>query len=262
MATHNSGTDDTDRPPSLESGRLLESIRSELKKSGGELQKFLSLAESLREIVPDERKRYAAAFKALHESSGTAKGDILAAIENQLSALRGQKERLKESFAAKSEERKGLLANLEGIKSRMSALREGLRKLEEEEKAVLARIASEEEETRKAEKAVDSITGSIEKELHEVRDKVSGFLADGTAFAAEPEPESPADVFLREEHPEEAPEADSPLISPVSDTPPADTPPAVATGAGGKPCPSCRNRMDWYEVDRKWKCFVCGHEED
>lgn len=262
MADHNSGTNKAERPPSLESGQLLESIRSELRKSGGELQKFLSLAESLREIVPDERKRYAAAFKALHESSGTTRGDILAAVESQLSALKGQKERLMESFAAKGEERKALLAKHDGIKSRMSALRETLKKLEEEEKAVLSLIAAGEEETRKAEKAVGSITGSIEKELHEAREKVSAFLAEGKDSAAETESASPGDAFLNEESPEETPEAESPLISPVSDTPPADTPPAVATEAGGKPCPSCRNRMDWYEVDRKWKCFVCGHEED
>lgn len=252
-----SGTNNSDGPLSLESGRLLESIRSELRKSGGELQKFLSLAESLREIIPDERKRLAAAFKALHESSGTTTNDILTSVENQLSVLRSQKERLMESFSAGGEERKALLANLDGIKSRMSALREGLRKLEEEEKAVLSRIAAEEEEARKAEKTVDSITGSIEKELHEIKEKVSRFLAEGIDFSAGPGSESPGDVFLQEETEEETPEAEAPLKSPVSETPPADAPETQ-----GKPCPSCRNKMDWYEVDGKWKCFVCGHEED
>lgn len=251
-----SGTNNPDSL-SLESGRLLESIRSELRKSGGELQKFLSLAESLREIIPDERKRLAAAFKALQESSGTTTNDILTSVENQLSALKGQKERLMESFSARTEERTTLLTNLDGIKSRITALREGLRKLEEEEKAVLSRIAAEEEETRKAEKTIDSITGSIEKELHEIKEKVSRFLAEGSDFSAGPEPESPADVFLQEEAQEEAPEVETPLTSPVSETPPAN-----ATEAQGKPCPSCRNRMDWYEVDGKWKCFVCGHEEE
>jgi len=28
-----------------------------------------------------------------------------------------------------------------------------------------------------------------------------------------------------------------------------------------KSCPVCSNPMDWYSVDKNWKCFVCGHEE-
>jgi len=28
-----------------------------------------------------------------------------------------------------------------------------------------------------------------------------------------------------------------------------------------KNCPVCSNPMDWYSVDKNWKCFVCGHEE-
>lgn len=244
-----------EQPLSLESGRFLESIRAEIKKAGGELQKFLSLVESLREIIPDEAKRYAAAYKAIQESSGITKDEILGAAENQLSALKNQKDIIAESFTAPDTGNNPLASKLEETRTRISEFKGALKKLEEEEKEILASLAAEKERSRKAEKGLDSLIRSIEEEIVDIRDKVLCYLIQDSSLSIVPESEPLEDMGPEGEYTDAEPEAD--LISPMSGEPPAD-----AKGAKVKPCPSCQNRMDWYEMDRKWKCFVCAHEED
>jgi DNA repair exonuclease SbcCD ATPase subunit len=249
------GAENMEQPLSLESSRFLESIRAEIKKAGGELQKFLSLVESLREIIPDEAKRYEAASKALQESAGITRDAILAAAENQLSALGNQKKRIAQSVTAPDAVNNPLASKLEETRTRISEFKGALRKLQDEEKEILASLASEEKKGKTAEKGLDSLIRSIEEEIGEIRDKVLCYLIQGGSLSIVPESEPLENMHAAGEHTDAEPEAD--LISPMSVEPPAD-----AKDAGVRPCPSCQNRMDWYEVDGKWKCFVCAHEED
>lgn len=238
---------------SLNGGQLIEGIRSELEKESGVLRKFLGLVESLRDIVPEEDKRYHAALESLSQTIGVSKEDIVRAADRQLSEFENQKKSFALSLVERRAEMKVLLARANHIRSEASRLQEEINRLEEEEKSILANVKAEEAALRTTEENFAVAVEKLEKEIGETRSRIRRYLLEGAPPPDEPlmrlHVEDDAETVVGGE------EADD-----FGDT--TLRPPAEKASVNTKTCPNCKNQMDWYDFDKKWKCFVCAHEAD
>jgi hypothetical protein len=102
-------------------------------------------------------------------------------------------------------------------------------------------------------------------------EKISTCMSKG-AEQEEPPPEKKAKDVRGKAVEEEKKEEEAPSI--VEETPagfgvtaPIDLPDSIpaknkkAASKGGKKCAICNGDMDYYSSEKKWQCFVCGHEE-
>jgi predicted nucleic acid-binding Zn-ribbon protein len=239
------------KPLSLNVGQLLEKVRCEIEKDSGELKKFLDLVESFRDIVPEEDKRYHAAMKALTHDSGSGKEALLSAADRRLSELENQKKSFALSLAGRRAEMKVLLAKPDRLKDEISRLKEELRRLEEEENNVLTNFAAEEKALTTTEEKFSAMAEALEKEILEIRRRITRYLFEGAA---------PPDGHLMQLD-IDADDAVSPSGEEADGFEGATFRLEAGEASGNtKPCPNCRNQMNWYDFDKKWKCFVCAHE--
>jgi DNA repair exonuclease SbcCD ATPase subunit len=238
---------------SLNGSQLIESIRSEIEKENGVLRKFLGLVESLRDIVPEEDKRYHAALESLSQAIGVSKEDIVRAADRQLSELENQRKSFALSLVERRAEMKVLLARANHIKSEASRLQEEIHRLEEEEKRILAKVKAEEAALRTTEENFTAVVEKLEKEIGETRRRITRYLLEGA-----PPPDEP----LMHPHMEEFAGTRAVGEDPDDFGDTTLRPAAEKTSVNTKTCPNCQNQMDWYDFDKKWKCFVCAHEVD
>lgn len=215
-------------------GRLRQGIRDEMQKEGGPLGKFLGLVESFREIIPDEDKRYSAALKALAQASDLSPEDILGAAESRLSDFKKLEQGLSSAADGWREDLKELEARSREIKAQISQLQDRLRQLQEEEGEVLDRLAAGEEGISSAVERAGAVLKDLEQEIKEIKGKIVLNI----------DREAPSGV----------------------ETAPAEGRrqkggPSSGAAQGKRACPNCSGQMDWYEVEKTWKCFVCAHEE-
>jgi DNA repair exonuclease SbcCD ATPase subunit len=221
-----------DRP---KAGSLLrEELGKEIEGEGEALGKFLGLVESFAEIIPEEDRRHSAALKALAQTSGLQPEDILRAADSRLLKLKKLGEGLSAAAESWREDLGALEARAAEMRGRISKLREQLQGLEEEEKEILDRMASGDEELDWAKEAIEKATGDLARDINDIKEKLAKYCAEEAPAKARPTQGDGGRKIKR---------------------------PSAKGSAGGRTCPNCRGRMDWYEVERTWKCFVCAHEE-
>ncbi len=139
------------------------------------------------------------------------------------------------------------------IKSEISRLREEIHRLEEEEKRTLAEVTAEDKALRTTEENFASAVETLEKEISETRGRVTRYLFEGAAPLEEPlvHPDMEADAGASAPG-EELDDFEGMALQPGGEKASGNT----------KTCPNCQNQMDWYDFDKKWKCFVCAHEAE
>ncbi|GAB4389613.1 MAG: hypothetical protein Kow0025_16050 [Thermodesulfovibrionales bacterium] len=215
---------------------LLEDMRSEVVGKGEAVQKFLGLTGALEEVVPDEERRHEAAMKALFHATGLSGEDLLAAADRQLAEIKRQKE----SFALTADRwRRDLgehFSRAREIREEMEALRRRLSELEEEQKAASSGL-------RRGEKEISDAEARFASEARELQAGIEGVISSIRSVVS--------GKALRVRPPEAA-KASGPREG-------GDT--ALTESDNRRICSNCKCPMDWHEMGKVWKCFVCASEE-
>jgi predicted nucleic acid-binding Zn-ribbon protein len=281
--------------------QLADQIRTEISKRGEQLTKFLALVASFEDDIPNEAKRYAAAIKAMTAAAGLKKEDLLAAADQQITALDEQRNELLSSMAERRSELKIKEQKAKDIRKQIDLLTESIKRLEGEEKELVIAVASGETEVRTLESKLGDVIKGIEKDVTAIKDKINekfekpdttavpenvsremeqraeaaiSSMVDKTkesvASSAEKGigPEEPKESYedeVEDEKPGRKRAADEEEHSGTLKSPiemaADDSDSEKGASEKKKTCPVCSNPMDWYSVDENWKCFVCGHEE-
>jgi hypothetical protein len=293
----------------MQDDQISDEIRSEIKKEGENLGRFLDLVESFRAIIPDEGKRYYAAFTALSKTMGLDRDMITEAADKQLEALKKQEDGLSQKVKEKRDELDSLTSKAKSLRKEITVLQESIGRLEKEEKDIVDNISSEENKIKLMEEGFDNVVKEIKDGIIAVRGKVVDYLSEenlkkeaAASDAASGLPEAdatPEPVALEKPEEVSAPsgpgdDAKTEETDAASSLPEADATPEpvalekpeevfVPSGpsdddqAGAStltdpfaentekkkehPCPICNSGMDWYSMEKKWKCYTCGHEE-
>lgn len=209
--------------------RLVEEMRRETMEKGEEVQKFLGLCEALEDVVPDQEKRHVAAMKALFHSTGLSGEDVLAAADRQLSELKSQKEGFALAADRWRRDLEGHFSRAREIRQEMESLRRRIAELEKEEKDASSGLRKGEKEISAAEAGFASTAETLEAEIGKVKDRILGVVS-GKKASAPRGGKTGGDAPLEE-----------------SDN--------------RKICANCKCPMDWHEIGKVWKCFVCANEQ-
>jgi hypothetical protein len=241
---------------SLEGGKLAEEIRKEIEREGEPLKKFLELVDSFTDIIPEEDKRFNAALKALGHSGGLGRKDVVGAADRQIEELKKQQDIFSYSVAHRRRELKSMGTKSREIRTQVAELRDRILKLEAREQEMLSNMEEGEREITSAEESFGSIVKELGREIAGIKQRILHHIPGET-------PEGEKTVVETPPRPREKPRASAPTAAPAAKKPaPALRPPAEKKASGSaRQCTVCNNQMDWYEVEKKWKCFVCAHEE-
>jgi len=209
------------------------------------------LLASFREIIPDEKQRYLAALKALSTTSKLGPQEIVKAINGQLEELKVLEKGLVPTLPGWRDELKAMEARSQQLKGEIAQLRERIGQLENEEKTVLAGIAARGKELELAEKTMKDLFADIEAEVISIKKKVEEFSAE--APAAQPAP--PAAQSSPKKEPQKNGVPSEQKGGTQAASPPVDT-------KFERKCPMCGGRFNLLELEKKWQCYTCAHEEE
>jgi hypothetical protein len=201
------------------------------------------LLASFREIIPDEKQRYLAALKALSTTSKLGPQEIAKAVNGQLEELKVLEKGLIPTLPGWRDELKAMGARSQQLKGEIVQLRERIAQLENEERAVLTGIAAREKELELAEKTMKALFADIEAEITAVKKKVEEFTTDAPAAQPGPVKEPPKNGVPGEQK-----------AGIQAAPPPQDT-------KFERKCPMCGGRLNLLELEKKWQCYTCAHEE-
>ncbi|HAD04341.1 MAG: hypothetical protein A2005_01870 [Desulfuromonadales bacterium GWC2_61_20] len=166
--------------PAPVDGKLRQELQQQLAKEGPLLGQFLELAASLGELIPQESASYQAALRALEQTGGASKADILASVDNQLAALASERTIFAESVEKKLAAQQATTRKSEEIRARISELQKSIQALEQEEQQLFAKMASEEKLIRTAQMRFDSAAREVERELRSKLEKIRNYLPDSS----------------------------------------------------------------------------------
>jgi hypothetical protein len=248
---------------------LLKEIMDSIQQEGIELTKFLDMVASFADDIAEEHKRYRAAIKAMKQASGIDQYDVMKAADTSLEGKRA--------------DFKQLVSRAAEIDRKLKELNKQVQELERERSIISDRRAAKEKEIGAVEESYKSVAEHLSKQIGQVKDKLSKYLSED--FKGEPVVEAlvageplAAQVDVFTPGPTEGGQGDmarekdqGPVDSPL-DTPglqvssPMDNDAASEKGEGTqtrkqKECSSCSGLMDWYAMEKVWKCYACGHEE-
>lgn len=240
-----------------DSSGLLKALRSDVEKSGEIIQRFLGSVESMADIVPDEEKRYIAAFKSLASAMGLTRKDIAQAADQQIAELKKKRESFSDTLSGRRTELAGMQDRRAAIKPLIEQLQSALTKIQGREKDFSETIKAEERGLKEAEDGYEKILKDIEKDVTDTKNKILRYISEGPKPAA-PEPAPPA----QQKRPSPQPQQQKARPAAPAD-PGVKDPFAVGapSGKGVRSCPVCSSEMDFYGKEKSWKCYVCGHEE-
>jgi len=156
--------------------KLRQELLQQLAKEGPLLGQFLELAASLAELIPQESASYQAALRALEQTGGASKDEILASVDNQLAALANEKSVFAESVQKKLAAQQTSTRKGEEIRARISDMQKAIQALEQEEQQLFAKMASEEKLIRTAQMRFDSAAREVERELRSKQEKIRNYL--------------------------------------------------------------------------------------
>jgi hypothetical protein len=211
--------------------------------------------------------------------------DVLKAVDEQVEELHNQRKNMAASVAEQKSLVKLKQKKAQELRSQINLLSDSIKRLEQEEKDILISVATGETEIKMIEERLDAVIHLLRKEIEDIKGRLTSNLAkpapepeagpkpgkpvkkasvkeeEEALTDAEEEEERPRRKRAREEEEEEENGVTSPLDSALESPMEEETPSDKQKKARQKPCPVCSNQMDWYSYDKKWKCFVCGHEE-
>lgn len=230
--------------------RLREEIKNVIESEDTIFGKLIGVAESFREIIPEERQRYSAAIKALSATSKISRQEIVKAVNTQLEELKILEKVLLGTHGWRVE-LKAMEAKSSEMKDEITKLREKIGRLETEEKEILNGIALREKEMELVEKAVGKLFADIGTEIGYIKKRVE---EPPTGEHAIYQPVPPGDSMKSGIPGEEkgGGEQKSKILEPSA--PPQDT-------GLHKKCPMCGGRMDLQMNGEMWLCYSCAYEE-
>ena len=277
--------------------RLRDELKSIIENEDTLFGKLSGLAESLREVIPDEKPRYHAVVAAVSMTTKLSRQEIIGALANQLEEFKILEKGLLSSLPGR-DELTAMEARSRDKRDEIAKLREKIGQLESEEKGILNDMAAREKEAGLVEKTVGELFTDIGAGIAGLKEKIEAFTADSAvsqkdrsgdsiSFGKEKseagqKSEIRASSALRElpmssgKKKIEAFTADSEVSQPV---PPGDAVFPIEEKGGGeqagetrgpsapqdtefqKKCPMCGGRMDFLIMDKKWMCYSCAFEE-
>ena len=229
--------------------RLRDELKKVIESEDTIFGKFLGLAESFREIIPDEKQRYNAAIKALSTTSKVSTRDIVTAVNNQLEELKILEKVLLSAPSGGRDDLKVMEAKSQELREEISKLREKIGQLESEEKVLLNSMATQKKDMEFVSKAVGELFKEIATEITYINKKVAEVTSQSTAS----QPILPGDS-VKIEIPSQEKGAGEQKIEILEPSAPKDM-------ELQKSCPMCGGRMDLSIGERKWRCYSCGFEE-
>ncbi len=229
----------------------IQTLRQEIKKvierEDTLFGKFLEVAESFREIIPEENKRYSAAVKALVTTSKISRQEIVKAVNTQLEELKVLEKILLATTSGGRDKIKGVEARAREIKDEITKLRGEIGRLESEGKEVLAHLAAQEKAVEPAEKAVRQLFADITAEIGLIKKRVE---EPTTAERAVLQPVPPGDPGAGGIPGDGGQTSDFSVPA----APPQDT-------GSQKRCPMCGGRMDLQMDGKTMLCYSCAYQE-
>lgn len=174
-------------PPALqgrlseEDENLLRDILADVRHSGPLLSQFIELAESLRDIIPQEPASFQAAMKALEKTAGVNKEQLLEAAEEQIKALAAERQDFEQSAGKMKESLQGTTKKAAEIRARIDEMQGLIAALEKEEQQLFNQMAAEEQLIRTAQLRFNGVIRVVESDIRGNLDKIRSFLPDETA---------------------------------------------------------------------------------
>jgi hypothetical protein len=230
--------------------RLRAEIKKVIEREDTVFGKFYGVAESFREIIPEERQRYSAAIKALLSTSKISRQEIARAINSQLEELKILEKGLLDSPSGRRGELMAMEAKSRELKDEIAKLRERIGRLESEEKEISSGMAAQGKDLEVVEKAVGKLFAEIGAEITYMKKKVEEPPTVERAIAPAPQPIPAGDSIISG-----VPKSGSEQISETR------VPSAPQAAELQKTCLMCGGRMDLHDQNKKWRCYACAHEE-
>ncbi|MEK6743018.1 MAG: hypothetical protein AABZ15_05395 [Nitrospirota bacterium] len=235
--------------PSSRIQRLREEAKTAIGSEDTVYGRLRGLLESFRAIIPDEKQRYLAALQALSTTFKLGPQEIVKAVNGQLEELKVLEKGLVPTLPGQRDELNSMQARSQQLKGEMAQLRESITQLESEEKTVLTGIAAREKELELAGKSMKDLFADIEAEVTAIKKKVEEFTAEAPAAQAIPQRDP-----LKNDVPGGKKEGGEQKIESQAAPPPVDT-------KFERKCPMCGGRFNLLELEKKWQCYTCAHEE-
>ena len=235
-----------------ELNKLLKETRSVLAKAGPEFTKFLEMVASFGDEIPDEYKRYRAATKALKAASSVSPSDINNAADLQIAKLREQAKSFGANLQGRKAELNEITMHSDELDSRLSELKQQLAALEGDKARAQEKFASKDREIKGFEDNFKKVAQKIEQHIRGVKDKLKRYLSEDY----KPELSGSMQMSLTPEDEESSPYTggDDGSIKPLAGA-------KKPTSNKERLCAVCNGKLDYYAMNKMWKCFVCGHEE-
>ena len=229
--------------------RLRDEIKKIIENEETIFGKFRGLLDSFRDIIPEEKKRYQAAIKALSATSKLSQQEVVKAVNNQVSELKVLEKGLMSALPGWRDGLKAMEAKSQEIKAETAKLHEMIVKLENEEKALLSGKTAREKEMELIEKAMGELFASMGAEINYVKNKVEEITAERVSSQPiwpgdSPKSDIPAEGKVNGGQKREIAESSAPPDSEFQ-----------------KKCPMCGGKMSFYGNENKWMCYTCAFEE-
>ncbi len=238
--------------------RLRDELKKVIEHEDTIFGKFHGVAESFREIIPQEMQRYNAAIKALLTTSKISRQDIVKAVSTQLEELKILEKILLGTQVGRRSELQAMEARSRELRDEISKLREKIGQLESEEKELAAGMAVREKEMEPVEKAVRTLFSDIGAELNYIKKRVEEPFTGEHAVLQPVPPAVPSAV-----PPADAVKSAAPVDNRGEGGQKSEIPASPAPDTGlQKKCPMCGGRMDLQVDGKMWLCYTCAYQEE
>lgn len=238
----------------LETAGLVAEIKKMAEAPDRTFGKFCEILSFLEENIPDEKKLYRTAIKALYTASEQTRQDVLKSAGIQLEEIKTVEAEVMAALPDVRAEFQIMESRLREIRDEESNLREKLAGLELEEQEIAAEMAEKQKEAGAAAETLGKVFVEIRDEIIGIKTKLESFIAEEEATA------------------ETAPPKSALPDSAATGLPDAPKGPAGEAGKAGeisgirnvkpqKKCPHCGSQLNFFLNEKKWMCYVCAYEE-
>jgi chromosome segregation ATPase len=155
---------------------VLKDIRTAVEKQGVTITKFMGLVKSLEDVIPDEDKRFRAAYKALRATSDKGRDDMMADTSLQLNSLKSQKEIFNKTVNLWRRRLQDFTEKGKDLRRDINVLQEKLRSLEKQERQILDLAGDKERQIKHAEVKFGDFIREIEQDIKDFSNRISDLL--------------------------------------------------------------------------------------
>ena len=251
--------------------RLGLEIRLAVQDEDTVFGKLRGLIESFRDILPDEKQRYQAALKALSATSKMGRQQVIRALSGQLEELKVLERSIMPSLPAWRDELRTMEARSQALKNEMAGLRQRIAQLDAEELASRDTITRRKKDLDVAEKSIKDLFAGIGAEIGSISRNLEVVRSDTPytqpAPGIRPSPPTQQPTPAPEKHAAKK-ELRKGAAAAGKKEPQRDEQKKEIEGAAPKQdtkyqrtCPMCGGPFNLLELEQKWQCFTCAHEE-